>query len=250
MVTAPGRFSFGMLAAPEVFFAAAVTSIVCPRFAIEIGTASGSSAAVIAKMIALREAQAGRTRSGSLVHTIDNKAQYVFDLTQPVGFAIDIMTPELRDRIAVHPLQESSHCRQIVGDGELTLAFIDGNHQHPWPLVDLLHIRQAMKSGWILLHDIDLPALIGRALAAGQQVDHPPRSGAKHIFDYWPDKKIAAGNIGAIRISPDRSSLGSFLARLRELPSEVSPGSWSKRWRAIDSLTNPPSPRRWFSRLA
>ena len=250
MVTEPGRFNFGMLAVPDVLFAAAVTSILRPEFALEIGTASGSSAAVIAKMIALREAQIGCSRSGPLVHTIDKKAEYVFDKTKPVGFGIDFIAPELRDRIAIHPLRDSSHCREIVEGGELRLGFIDGNHQHPWPLVDLLHVAQVMKGGWILLHDIDLPAVIERAVAAGQQVDDAHGSGAKYVFDCWPDQKIAAGNIGAIRVSPNRDSLGRFLARLRELPSEVSPGSWSKRWRAIDALIKPPPARRWLAGFA
>src|SRR5436190_23349682 len=70
-VTTRGRFEFGMLPPSDVFFAAAVTSILAPGLAIEVGTASGYSAAIIAKMIALREAQDARSPSGPLVHTID-----------------------------------------------------------------------------------------------------------------------------------------------------------------------------------
>jgi hypothetical protein len=114
----------------------------------------------------------------------------------------------------------------------------------------VLRVEQLMQRGWILMHDVDLPGLIERAVAAGRKVDHVPVYGAKHVFDLWPYEKVRSGNIGAIRIPKNRKSLGAFLARLRELPSEVSPGSWSKRWRAIDALTNPPPSRRWFSRSA
>ncbi len=245
-VTTPGRFDFGMLPPPDIFFSAAVTSILQPRLAIEIGTASGSSAAIIGKMIALGEAQAGRAPSGPLVHTIDKRAQYVVDAARATGFAIAQMTPELRDRIIVHAPQDSSYCRQLVQNG-LTFAFVDGNHGHPWPLVDVLQVQQFMERGWILMHDVDLPGLVERAVAAGQPVDHAPHHGAKNVFDFWPDEKIRAGNIGVIRLPPDRDSLGPFIAQMRELPGEVTPGNWSKHWRLIDSLAKPPARRRWFS---
>ncbi len=247
-VTALGRFDFGMLSAPEIFFAAAVTSILGPQLAIEIGTASGSSAAILAKIIVLRqEEEAGRSGKAPVLHTIDKKAEYVFDATKPVGFAIELVAPELRDLIVVHPLQDSSHIPKLIRDHSLTFAFIDGNHRHPWPLVDLMQIQQVMQSGaWILLHDIDLPGLIERALAAGQKVDHPISSGAKYLFDYWPDKKIRSGNIGVVRLPEGHSSLGDFVEQLRALPAEVSPGSWKKRWREIDALQEQKRPRRWF----
>ncbi len=248
IVTSPGRFDFGMLPPPDIFFAAAVTSILHPRLAVEIGTASGSSAAIIGKMIALRETQNGRITSGPLVHTIDKNAQYVLDHAKPAGFAIDQMAPELRDRIVVHAPQDSSVCRQLVREGDLKFAFIDGNHRHPWPLVDMLQILPSMKDGWILLHDVDLPGLTARAVAAGQQVEHVPVHGAKYVFDFWPHEKIRAGNIGIIQIPSDRRSLGTLVAKLRELPGEVSPGSWSKHWRLIDSLVKSSTPPRWFSR--
>jgi predicted O-methyltransferase YrrM len=248
LVLPPGRLNSGMLPGPDIFFAAAVTSILRPRVAIEIGTASGSSAAIIAKMIALRQAEAGTVTSEPLVHTIDNKANYVFDATRSVGFAIELMTPELRDRIVVHAPQDSSHCRQLFAAGELTFAFIDGNHRHPWPLVDVMQVQQVMEHGWILMHDVDLPGHIERAVAAGQQVDHAPVYGAKHVFDLWPHEKIRAGNIGVIRIPAGRSWLGNFVEKLRALPAEVSQGSWRKRWRLIDSMVNARRRRRWFFR--
>lgn len=141
-VTMPGRFDFGMLPTPDIFFAAAVTSILQPRLAIEIGTACGSSAAIIGKMIALRQAQVGHVTSEPLVHTIDRKAEYVLDRAKPGGFAIETMTPELRDRVIVHAPQDSAFCRALVLDGELSFAFIDGNHRHPWPLADVLQLQQ------------------------------------------------------------------------------------------------------------
>jgi hypothetical protein len=235
-VTTPGRFPFGMLPPPDLLFAAAVTSILRPAFMIEIGTASGFSAAVLAKTIFLRLEEQGRVVAAPVVHTIDRKIQYPPDPKQPVGFAIDLVSPELGDLVAVHTLKDSSHCAQLVERGDLTFAFVDGNHQHPWPLVDVLRIHRLMRTGWILLHDIDLPGAIARALASGQQIRRSAGAGAKHVFDSWPWEKIRAGNIGAIKIGENRELLRELIAQLRERQSQVSTGSATKRWRDIDAL--------------
>ena len=225
-----------MLAKPEIFFAGAVTSILAPAVAFEIGTASGFSAAILAKTLALRESERGMVGSGPLVHTIDKRVDFVFDPTQPVGFAVDLVAPELRLRIAIHPRQDSSFCASLTKRGELKFAFVDGNHRHPWPLTDVLRIQDLMKDGWILMHDVDLPAVIETARNAGQGYDLTPVYGAKHVFDFWPGDKIRSGNIGAVKIPRDRRSLGGLVAKLRELPTEVSAGSWAKQWRAIEKL--------------
>jgi hypothetical protein len=235
-VTTPGRFPFGMLTPSELLFAAAVASILRPAVMIEIGTSSGFSAAVLAKTISLRLQEQGCTVAAPIVHTIDKKAQYPVDPNQPVGFAIDLVSPGLRDLVVVHTLRDSSYCAQLIKQGDLTFAFVDGNHHHPWPLVDVLRIQRLMRTGWILLHDIDLPGVIARARAAGQQVNHYPGAGAKHVFDSWPSEKIGAGNIGAIKICEDRGGLREWVAKLRELPSQVRAGSATKRWRDIDAL--------------
>lgn len=228
-VATPGRFLFGMMPAPDLFFAGGVTSLLQPRMALEIGTASGFSAAVLAKVLALRWEETGGMPEGPLLHTIDLKAEDQRAETRPIGYAIEQVVPELRAKIGVHPLRDSTYARELVRGTELTLGFVDGNHQHPWPLHDVLQLQALMPCGWLLLHDIDLPAIAGGA--------YEPRFGAKYVFEHWPAEKIGAGNLGAIRLPNDRSSLGSFVAQLRALPSEVSPNGWKKRWQAIDALT-------------
>lgn len=238
--------NLGMLPPADIFFAAAVASILAPPMAIEIGTASGFSAAILAKVVALRQAEKGASAGGPFLHTIDYKDRFVVDPRQPVGFAIEKIMPELRDKIAIHPLQDSSFCERLVRQGELSFAFVDGNHQHPWPLLDVLRLQALMSSGWILLHDIDLPGHIARVRAEGNTVDFAPTSGAKHVFDFWPGEKIQAGNIGAVAIPRDRKPFSEMTRKLRSLPSEVSAASWTKRWREIDALEKGFAPRRWL----
>ncbi len=233
-VTARDWRGIGMLPLPDAFFAAAVASILAPPVLLEIGTASGFSAALFAKMLALREQERGAAGSGPLVHTIDKKADFCFDQTQRVGFVIERVTPELRDRIALHPLHDSALCSSLTKLGDLRLAFVDGNHQHPWPLVDVMRLQCLMTGGWLLLHDINLPALVTGAHARGEVLDFEPNAGAQHVFDFWPGERVKAGNIGAVKVPADPHSLGEMLAKLRALPAEVSAGSWKKRWREIE----------------
>jgi hypothetical protein len=234
-VTTPGCCDFGMLTGSEIFFAGAVSSILNADVAIEIGTASGFSAAVFAKIISLRQAASDRLSNGTFVHSIDKRSVCREDPSKPIGFAIEAMVPELRDRLSLHLEGDSSVCREILR-AERMIGFVDGNHRHPWPLCDVLEICCLMKHGWILMHDIDLPDVIERALAAGERVDYEPVSGAKHVFESWPGKRIRSGNIGAIQIPDDRDSLQDFIDKMRSLPGEVTPGSWTRRWRTIDEL--------------
>lgn len=237
-VTAPGRYGFGMLSPPDVFFVAAVTSILGPRRMLEVGTGSGFSTSIFAKVIALRRAAAGFDGAGIFVHTIDRKEEHVDrDVKNPIGFGIGVIAAELSAHIAVHTSQDSSLARELFLPGELPFAFIDGNHQHPWPLFDVLQVVLLMPGeSWILMHDVDLPDAIAAALASGQAVPYPPRFGPKYVFDFWPDEKIRAGNVGAVRVPTRTSSLKKLLARLRQLPSEVSESTWKRRWREIDRL--------------
>ena len=141
----------GMLSEPEIFFAGAIASILRPRLTVEIGTGSGSSAAILARVICLRRAELGQSYSGPLLHTIDNKT-HCLNAAEPIGFAIELLAPAMRDHIALHLLRDSSDCGQIVNGAGIDFAFVDGNHSHPWPLCDVLHLQKLMKDGgWILI---------------------------------------------------------------------------------------------------
>jgi len=248
-VSGPSRFGFGMLEVSEIFFAAGATSILRPRMALEIGTASGSSAAIIGKMIALRLEESGGDDRKPLLHTIDKSATCSFDHSKPIGFGIELITPELGNRIVVHPQCDSSSCGEFVRPGQATLGFIDGNHRHPWPLFDLLQLLQVVENGWILLHDIDLPGTVRRARAAGKAVECDPDSGAELVFRHWPGRKISSGNIGVIEVPPDSDWLGKFVEKLRAVPSEVNPQRALKQWRMIDSLVAAPRRRGLSDKL-
>ena len=235
-VTEPGRFPFGLLSQADALFVAGVTSILRPRAALEIGTASGFSTAIIAKMIALRRVESGAELDGVFVHTIDLKEHVRGNIDEPIGFGLDLVAPEVRRHVAVHTPKDSSCARELFGRGELSFAFIDGNHQHPWPVHDVVQSAAVMAAGsWIVMHDVDLATRIETERAAGQVVSYEARFGAAHVFQFWPGDKIRAGNIAAVKL-PEPGGLKELLDRLRGLPSETSPNTWRRLWREIDQV--------------
>lgn len=236
-VTRAGRYAFGMLPGPDALFVAAVTSILRPAAVLEIGTASGFSTAIIAKMVALRGAESHRERNGILVHTIDRKEHVEGNVNEPVGFGAAIVAPDVRSLIAVHTRKDSSFAPELFGAGELPFAFIDGNHQHPWPVHDVVQVAALMPPGnWIVMHDVNLPALMKAARAAGHVVQFEPRFGPQHVFESWPGEKVRAANIAALKLPP-RGGLKELLRRLRHMQCETSEKTSQKLWRQIDEVT-------------
>ncbi len=163
-----------------------MASVVKARQALEIGTASGTSSVLLAAVLASN--QEGEALPDVLVETIDRKTECLFDTSKPIGFMVGELVPELVAKVSIHTDRDSFLCRDLFQAGTLDLAFIDGNHQHPWPLLNLLPLMPPC--GWLILHDIYLPAVAVRLGIDG-------RYGAQWLFESWPLAKVSAGNIGA-----------------------------------------------------
>lgn len=129
------RYHAGSMSTDDMFFMTALVSIPQPRQALEIGTASGASAALVARATGRGYEERGEELPEILLHTIDRKDRCLFDETQPIGFLVAQIAPELADRVKIHTLGDSSMAASFFGPKELSFAFIDGNHQHPWPLI-------------------------------------------------------------------------------------------------------------------
>src|SRR5205823_385167 len=158
----------GGIGSRDYFFLTALVSILAPRRVIEIGTLTGFSAAIIAAAIHRQHPD----RAGITVETIDRHAHCIIDTTRSTGFEIPDLIPDLVSTVRVHTGRESDLVREIAQPGEFGLAFIDADHRHPWPLLDVLRLAPYLQSGaWIVLHDIQLgtygqrerDAKIGRA---------------------------------------------------------------------------------------
>ena len=132
--------------------------------------------------------------------------------------------------IRMHAPHDSKVVKELAKRGEFEMAFIDGSHSHPMPLLDVLRLAPYVRSGsWIVLHDIQLGTLGRKAIEAGQTLRWKAGFGAEWLFEYWPFRKISGGNIGAVQLPDDKSALIQFAARLMARPFEISSQDRARR---------------------
>jgi cephalosporin hydroxylase len=253
-IPAPGEMDFlhamvdlddvrypGGIGSRDYFFLTALVSILAPRRVIEIGTLTGFSTAIIAAAI-YRQHGAGLPpgREEITVDTIDSHTHCSIDTTRPIGFEIPELIPSLTSTVRVHTGRESDFVREIAALGEFGLAFIDADHRHPWPLLDVLRLAPYLETGgWILLHDIQLGTYGQAERDAGKQLEGGTPFGAEWLFERWPFRKIRSFHIGAIELPPRKDALVPFALELMEEPFELT-GNAAKRTRRTlyQSLAN------------
>jgi predicted O-methyltransferase YrrM len=116
---------------------------------IELGVASGFSTAVI--LAALKD-----NKNDYKVLGIDNKKYCYFNEQKNIGEAItDIYENEKLDVKLI--LTKDLTSKIISQYAPLDLIFIDANHRHPYPILDLLMFLPYLRDGSIIvLHDINL----------------------------------------------------------------------------------------------
>ncbi len=209
--------SAGTINPHDYSFLTAFTGLLAPSRVVEIGTLTGFSAAILAAAL---HRQHGTTREFR-VDTIDNQRQCVIDKSQPTGFEIESLIPEIAASVFVHTPYDSSIVAQLANRDELGLAFIDADHQHPRPLLDLIRLAPYLHGGsWIILHDTQLSSA-SELVPEGERMQYGTPGGAEWLFARWPFPKISGGNIGAIQLPDDKTDLISFALNLLAIPSEV-----------------------------
>jgi len=208
----------GNIGPSDYLFLTAFVSILAPRRVIEIGTLTGFSAGIIAAALARRHG----SDSACWVDTIDINVECVIDKTRPTGFEIPETFPELVPLIRLHVPRNATFLLQIAERDELQVTFIDADHRHPLPLLDLLRAAPCVRSGgWIVLHDIRLGTITRKAIEAGHSVGWEADYGAQWLFNYWPFRKISGGNIGAVQLPHEKSALVPFALRMMSIQFET-----------------------------
>jgi predicted O-methyltransferase YrrM len=208
----------GSIGPNDYFFLTAIIGTLAPARVVEIGTLTGFSTGLIAAAVAHSH---GHKRA-NCVDTIDRVAQCVVDQTRPTGFEISEVFSEFASMIRVHTPQDARFVSRIAEPNELEVAFIDADHRHPLPLLDLLQLAPCMRpASWVLLHDIRLGTLTRQAIDAGCKPMFEPAYGAEWLFAHWPFHKISGGNIGAVQLPVDKSALIPFALRLLTIPFEI-----------------------------
>lgn len=247
-IPAPGELDFlhamvarddirhpGGIGSRDYFFLTALVSILAPRRVVEIGTLTGFSAAIIAA--AMDRQHGGGTPSsghGITVETIDAHTQCCIDETRPIGFEIPELIPGLVSTVRVHTGRESDYVGEIAARDEFGLAFIDADHRHPWPLLDVLRLAPYVPGGgWILLHDIQLGTYGQDQRAAGQKLEGGTPFGAEWLFERWPFRKIRSFHIGAIELPKRKDVLIPFALELMQEPFEITGKAAQRARRAL-----------------
>jgi hypothetical protein len=231
----PGAIGLG-----DYCFLTALISVLAPRRVIEVGTLTGFSAAVMAAALSRQHGN----NSGAWVDTIDVRLKCLIDETRPTGFEIPELIPDLTAMLRLHIPHDATFVSELAKREELEIVFIDANHCHPRPLLDLLRLAPYVRSGgWIVLHDIQLGTLGRKAIEAGPTsgnqvffdavVKRGAPYGAEWLFDNWPFRKISGGNIGAVQLPDDKSALIPFVWRLMSVPFEVTGKAATRARRAL-----------------
>ena len=230
MVEREGHRYPGGIGSRDYFFLTALVSILAPSRVVEIGTLTGFSAAIIAAAI---HRQHPNSHAIS-VETIDVNSQCIIDETRPTGFEIPELIPDLASTVRVHTGRESNFARELAAGGEFGLAFIDADHRHPWPLLDLVRLAPYVESGgWIVLHDIQLGSYGQKMRDAGESVGDETPYGAELLFERWPFPKIRSAHIGAVSLPARKTDLIPFALSLMDEPLEVKGPAASRARRAL-----------------
>jgi len=242
-VPAPGELDFlhrmvdlddvrypGGIGSRDYFFLTCLVSILAPRRVIEIGTLTGFSTAIIAAAIYRQHGE----RNTITVDTIDSHTRCIIDESRQVGFEIPDLIPDLVATVRIHTGRESDLVRDIAQRGEVGLAFIDADHRHPWPLLDVLRLAPYIQNrGWIVLHDIQLGTFGESERAAGKQLEAGTPFGAEWLFERWPFRRIRSFHIGAIELPENNEALIPFALELMKEPFEITGDSAKRVRRAL-----------------
>ena len=144
-----------------------------PKLLVEIGIAAGiSSATMLYSMEKLS--------NNSTLYAFDISKTCFFDNTKEVGFAVNQMIDkDFVERSYVKNVPSSVfEFHEHFDLNSIDFLFIDANHRHPWPSVDLFVALPYLKDGCtVCLHDINLPIKNSKF----------PNYGVKHLFDKLED---------------------------------------------------------------
>lgn len=202
-------WSRGMISGEDAAFLNAVIEKIRPDHVYEIGVASGTSAALILSTMA-----PFADPFKVWLYSYDITGQCYFDRSRAVGDATREMVPALLEN---WKLNTAATALDVARDRQLSsrpLYFIDANHIHPWPTLDLIALLPVLKPGdCVVLHDINLPAK-----TAGKF----PDEGAQWLMEDWTGPRlvpdVALPNIGAILIPDDPRELLTSLVKALARP--------------------------------
>ncbi|MEO1138669.1 MAG: class I SAM-dependent methyltransferase [Pseudomonadota bacterium] len=200
---------YGAVKPDELAFIQSLIAEHKPKSFIEVGMASGLSTGFIALFM--------EQHGGERLVSIDHDDTFFGDASKPNGFLVpqlyngqDLNLELIKHKVAPD-LQKN--------DGDFDMAFIDANHHHPWPAIDMMCLYPRMTGPKIMLHH-DLKLFANRSGGRG--------IGPKYLFDQFPESHRLLsdannGNIFAVDLNIDRDQFESLLTGLFSLPWSAFP---------------------------
>ena len=118
-----------------------------PKDFLEIGTASGLSGGFISTFMS--------HFNGKSFTTIDHDNTFFGDSSKPNGFLLNQIFNGSTPSVDFQPFKKSSDIPEL--NKHFSMCFIDANHHHPWPTLDLMMAAPFLKDDKIvILDDLDL----------------------------------------------------------------------------------------------
>lgn len=163
------RTGYGSVAPDELTFFQQKIVEHRPKKFIEIGTASGLSGGFIAQFM--------DENGGEKFTTVDHDNTFFGDPTKPNGFLLREIYTGSGVVIEDHTFKVAPDIPSFLDNYEM--AFVDANHQHPWPLLDTLCVYPFLTGPKLVFeHDLDLYR---------KQDEIVWGIGPKYLYDQFPD---------------------------------------------------------------
>ena len=174
----------GSIGAWEARFLHAAILESTPRVCVEIGTGSGVSSAIIANALSILQSVHGGNHK---LHSLDAMEFCWYDKDKRVGFFLGEFASELTRFVEFRTKTFASQLKDFLKPVSIEFFFIDANHKHPWPALDLLASLPYLRpDAQIMLHDINLPF---------NMPEFPDSNGARVLFnDLMLDKSYVTGH--------------------------------------------------------
>lgn len=195
-----------------------------PKKVLEIGVSSGVSSAFMLKAAE----QLGLLGESFHLDSID-LLDYVYAApSEPVGWVVDSMAADLKPHLNLVTGVTTLDLAALRTESRIEepdLVFLDAEHAHPWPMIDLVLLCDTLPEGvWVLMHDI---GLMERAIRDQFRMKRRPNwmlRGAQWAFEFYPGEKMRGtgewANVGAVKTT--KAFRGSFAWRtLSKLPHET-----------------------------
>lgn len=166
--------AIGSITKDQAEFICDVISRQKPETVVEVGVASGRSSAVMG--LCLSENGRGK------LHGFDFSDAYYGDQNLPVGFLInEVMEPAEQLHVEININSFSFEVGKKLQGAKIDVAFIDANHQHPWPTLDSIALLPFLSEDAIVLHhDLRLFA----------NPDYQHGVGPKFVYDNVPRDRV------------------------------------------------------------